>query len=469
MILEASTEVGEMSSSSALPSAPQAGGSRWLRQQRHDVLNFVLGVVLAIGLPAIIYVLLVTFDRRSLSFNGGYYLATYVVVLALFLMRRMPDNVRVLATLAVFFGFSVLSLYSGWLASSGRSYLLSLILVSSLLIDERASRATAILALATFAAFGWGFGTGLISLRPEDQTDVSSILIEGFGFALAVGIVVSSQLFLDRAIKAADGASREAREAGRLLDQRARQLEAANAQLETLGKAKDAFVSNVSHELRTPISSMILHHELLSIHPDRRETYLATMRRETDRLAHIIEGLLTLSRLDQARVEYRPVLADFGAIAAVYVADRTPLAASRGIALRLEIEPALPKVELDEGLMGQALGILLTNALSYTPSGGTVSVRASRRLSDKGKEWVSVTIRDTGPGIPPDEIPHLFERFFRGAAGRASGTPGTGLGLSIAKEIVTRHGGRIELVPEMEAAPGAEFTIWLPVPGASKL
>jgi signal transduction histidine kinase len=271
-----------------------------------------------------------------------------------------------------------------------------------------------------------------------------------------VGIVVTTQLFLRRAIEAANRAGQDARQAQQLLDQSARQLQSANERLEQLSQLKDEFVSDVSHELRTPISSMILHQELLHIHPEKREFYLSTMRRETDRLAHIIEGLLTLSLLDQARVEYKPVPMDLNAIAALYVADREALAESREISLGLGSEPGLPAVEADEGLIGQALGILMTNALNYTPPGGSVTVLTRGRTSD-GKDWGWLAVADTGPGIPQEELPHLFERFFRGAVGRSSGSAGTGLGLSIAKEIVDRHQDKLELTKNGGPSQGAEF------------
>ncbi len=447
------------------PPPPTAAGGPWLRHQRHAVLNSLLGLVLAISFPAIVYTIVVTIQRGSLSFNGAYYLATYLIIAVLFLARRLSDWIRVVATLAVIYGFALLALYSGWLAGSGRGFLLSLILISSLLIQVRISRVVAVLALLTFAWFGWAYASGRLDVQTSPVTDLATIMIEGVGFALAVGVVVSTQLFLGRAIEAANRAGQEARQAQQLLDQRARQLQSANKRLEQMSQLKDEFVSNVSHELRTPISSMILHQELLHIHPDKREFYLSTIRRETDRLAHIIEGLLNLSRLDQARVEYKPVLMDLNTIAAVYVADRKALADNRKISLGLESEPGLPSVEADEGLIGQALGILMTNALNYTPPGGSVTVITRRRTSE-GKDWAGLAVLDTGPGIPPEELPHMFERFFRGTVGRSSGSPGTGLGLSIAKEIVDRHQGKLELARTGGPGQGAEFAIWIPIPAA---
>jgi len=245
------------------------------------------------------------------------------------------------------------------------------------------------------------------------------------------------------------------------VEKRTAELRAANEHLRALGRLKDEFVSNVSHELRTPISNLNLHHGLLRSNPGKSEAYLATLERETKRLERIIEDLLQLSRMDQgyAAISLSPV--DLNTLAERYVDDRPLLAESRGLRLTLDQQPDLPLVQADEGLLGQALSILLTNALNYTPSGGQVVVSTHLREME-GKLWVGLSVSDTGPGIPPAEQARLFERFFRGEAGRESGTPGTGLGLAIVKEIVDRHKGQTEIVSEGVPGKGATFSIWTP-------
>ena len=137
------------------------------------------------------------------------------------------------------------------------------------------------------------------------------------------------------------------------------------------------------------------------------------------------------------------------------------LAQSHGLTLTLSKQPDLPTVQADEGLLGQALSILLTNALNYTPAGGQVEVSTHSRELD-GRLWLGFTISDTGPGISPAEQPRLFERFFRGQAGRESGVPGTGLGLAVVKEIVDWHGGQVEVESEGIPDQGTKFHVWLP-------
>jgi two-component system sensor histidine kinase SenX3 len=229
---------------------------------------------------------------------------------------------------------------------------------------------------------------------------------------------------------------------------------------------KDEFVSNVSPELRTPITNLKLRHHLLAARPDRWEGHLAVMSRETQRLEQIIESLLYLSRLDQERVDWNPTQVDLNQLGAQFVRDRVALAQSGELSLSFTGAPDLPLVEADVALWELALSILLTNAFNYTPVGGHVEVRTQMRERE-GQRWVGVSVSDTGPGISPDEQSHLFERFFRGTAGRESGTPGTGLGLSIVQEIVNNHRGQVEVFSEGVPGQGATFSLWLLAVGSA--
>lgn len=233
--------------------------------------------------------------------------------------------------------------------------------------------------------------------------------------------------------------------------------------LKEVERMKDNFVSNVSHELRTPIASLKVYHNLIQHNTAKREIYMNRLAREIERLAGIIESLLTLSRIDQGRMPLRFAEVDLNRLLVEYVADRQPLAATNQLRLRIADGPELPPVRADAALLGQVLSILLTNAFNYTQAGGTVTVGSQLRLDDEGRQWVGFRVSDTGPGIVPDEEPYLFQRFFRGKAGQESGTPGTGLGLSIAEEIIQQHGGSIEVHSSGMAGEGASFTVWLPI------
>ena len=132
----------------------------------------------------------------------------------------------------------------------------------------------------------------------------------------------------------------------------------------------------------------------------------------------------------------------------------------KGIDLQVKTAENLPLTLVDPQLIIQALTNLLTNAMNYTPSGGGIVIETRRRLWKK-QPWVTLEVRDTGPGISESEKKRIFDRFYRGLTGRASGIPGTGLGLPISKEIIERHGGRITV--ESKIGEGAAFVVWLPV------
>jgi signal transduction histidine kinase len=251
-------------------------------------------------------------------------------------------------------------------------------------------------------------------------------------------------------------------ELDRRVAERTAELQAANEHLQVLGRMKDDLVTNVSHELRTPLTSMKLYHYLLGRAPEKSSDYLDRLARETQRLETLIEDLLSLSRLDQERIEFSFVPTDLNTLVAEFVTDRALLVKSKGLNLVLETVPGALPVNVDRVWCGHVLGILLTNACAYTPAGGHVRVTTQCRECD-GQRWAGFSVSDTGPGILPDEQDRLFTRFFRGKVGLESGAAGTGLGLATAKEIVERHRGQIETVPPQAGNGGATFNVWLPV------
>lgn len=228
-------------------------------------------------------------------------------------------------------------------------------------------------------------------------------------------------------------------------------------------RLKSQFVSDVSHELRTPLTNIRLYLDLLRGTVDRTkvERYLDTLSRESDRLANLIDDLLSLSRLDAGAVALEPRPVDINRLLGSLVDDRLALAGQRGLDLTLECDARLPPARGDERLLSQVFTNLLTNAMNYTPQQGQIAVR-THAVNQDGQPWVTAEVADTGPGIPPEELPMIFRRFFRGRASRAAAAPGTGLGLSICQEIIDLHGGRISLVSEGVPGKGTRFTVWLP-------
>jgi PAS domain S-box-containing protein len=229
-----------------------------------------------------------------------------------------------------------------------------------------------------------------------------------------------------------------------------------------LDRMKTQFISDVSHELRTPLTNLTLYIDLLTKVTDRRnqERYLETLQRETQRLTHLIEDLLTISRLEAGRVvvQLRPV--DLNLLVDELTRDRIALAAKSEITLSCVLDPTLPRTLIDPHLLTQALSNLLTNAVNYTPAGGSIIMETAKETLG-GIQWVTIRVSDTGVGIPANELERIFDRFYRGSASRQTGIAGTGLGLAISKQIVDRLGGRISV--KSNAGQGSTFTVWLRV------
>jgi PAS domain S-box-containing protein len=235
--------------------------------------------------------------------------------------------------------------------------------------------------------------------------------------------------------------------------------------LKELDRLKSQFVSDVSHELRTPLTNIRLYLDLLERVRDKQKVarYLETLSRESDRLANLIDDLLSLSRLDvgASPLYARPV--DINQLLSALVQDRASLAAERELKLELQIFKDTPPILGDERLLGQVFTNLLTNAMNYTPEGGRITLR-SRTHQEGPFEWVIAEVEDTGLGIAPSEQSEIFKRFFRGTASQETGAPGTGLGLAICHEIAERHGGHIH-VYSAGHGKGSCFAVWLPVEG----
>jgi PAS domain S-box-containing protein len=246
----------------------------------------------------------------------------------------------------------------------------------------------------------------------------------------------------------------------RRVTERTADLEAANARLQELDQLKSAFVSNVSHELRAPITNILLYLDLLAEprREDRRPTYMGILRGEANRLHRLIEDLLTLSRLERgaAALDLEPQVLD--ALIAPVAASQAARAHLKQIDLRHEPNPNVPLVSVALGPMVQVFTNLIGNAVNYAPAGAVVTV--STRIDEaRGGRYAAIRVHNTQPAIPEEDLPHLFERFYRGRAALESGEAGTGLGLAICREIVERHNGWIDVESSSDA--GTAFTVWL--------
>ncbi len=226
-----------------------------------------------------------------------------------------------------------------------------------------------------------------------------------------------------------------------------------------LDRLKDQFVANVSHELRTPLTNVQLHLNLLEHGATaKRDQYLQTLKHEVNRLEALIENLLSLSRLDMGKLPITLGPIDLNHVVTQLSNDRHTLIVESGLRVTTQLASQLPPAHADEMLLAQVLANLMTNAMHYTPPGGQITLSTAQRRQDD-VEWISVSVSDTGPGISAQDLPHLFERFYRGEVGRRSGAPGTGLGLAICHDIVQKLNGQITV--DSQPGHGASFTVWL--------
>ncbi len=229
------------------------------------------------------------------------------------------------------------------------------------------------------------------------------------------------------------------------------------SRLKEVERLKTQFVSNVSHELRTPLTNITTYLTLLERGPEERKgRYLQVLNNETQRLTRLIQDLLDLSRLETGPIPEAIVPSDLSASLKANYDAFLAQADAKQIQFEIDVAPNLPFIGVEKNHLTQLLTNLLGNAIAYTPNGGRVTIQAG-----VANDMACVNVADTGVGIPKEEIPRLFDRFFRGAAAQDGATPGTGLGLAICKEILDRYGGRIEV--ESEVGVGSIFTVWLPL------
>ncbi len=249
---------------------------------------------------------------------------------------------------------------------------------------------------------------------------------------------------------------RHAQELEQRVAERTRELAAANERLTELDHLKSKFVSDVSHELRTPIANLKLHVELLEHgRADKRVHYLDVVKQQSRRLGQLVDDILNLSRLDMGRERtvFGPV--DLNYVVEQIVAAHQPRAESIGLTLGFGPGRDLPAVRGEVNQLAQVVTNLVINALSYTSEG---IIRLSTFHTEAE---VCLQIEDTGIGIDTDDLPNIFDRFYRGRRSQRRETPGTGLGLAIVKEIVDLHEGRIEVNSQVKQ--GTTFRVWLPL------
>ncbi len=220
------------------------------------------------------------------------------------------------------------------------------------------------------------------------------------------------------------------------------------------------FVANVSHELRTPITNVRSYAETLvdstgDLPPETEQRFLNVILGESDRMTKIVQDLLALSRFDAGEMQFTMAPFDLTESAVkVYEAMRLDVE-KHGIDLHISLPTESLRVYGDQARIEQVIINIMTNAERYTPSGGSVTMELARK-----RDMVIVCVRDTGIGIPEEDIPHIFDRFYRVDKARSRAMGGTGLGLSIAYEIISRHNGEIRI--ESKVGEGTAVSVCLP-------
>jgi signal transduction histidine kinase len=237
------------------------------------------------------------------------------------------------------------------------------------------------------------------------------------------------------------------------------ELAARDEALRTSDRLRRQMLADESHELKTPLTAMRGYVETLrrqDIDLDRhtRERYFSTLERETVRLDRIVKDLLDLSRLENGVSDLDVRVFATRRLFEHVVQRQQPEIQRRNVQARIDVAMEVDQIVADPDRIEQVVENLFANALRHTPADGTIALGA--RLDG---DMYALTIADSGPGIPPDHLPHIFERFYKVDSARANGSGGSGLGLSIARAIVARHGGTIGAASE----PGhTVFTIRLP-------
>jgi signal transduction histidine kinase len=242
------------------------------------------------------------------------------------------------------------------------------------------------------------------------------------------------------------------------------ELAARDEALRTSDRLRRQMLADVSHELKTPLTSMRGYLETIrmldrSLDSGTRERYFDTVEQETLRLERIVKDLLDLARYENGVATIEPRVFAIDRVFEHVINRHEREAAVLNVRLCREVAPAADQVVGDPDRIEQVIDNLVANALRHTPEGGTVGLRATA-----DGPWVRLIVTDSGHGIPPAHLPHVFERFYKADQARTNGSGGSGLGLSIAKAIVEQHGGTIVV---SSVAGETAFTVTLPLQSTS--
>lgn len=319
----------------------------------------------------------------------------------------------------------------------------------------------------------------LMFTSEHDLLLATVLLVFASGIAVTLGSFFTSALterinrleHATRAIQGGDLAARadiagsdEIAGLAAAFNQMAQRLEVADQKQKELDALRRDLVAWAGHDLRTPLSSIRLLVEALAdgvvSDPPVVQSYLVQARKQVDSLALLVDDLFQISQLDAGGMPLHPEPASLSDLISDTLESFSGLAAQKGVALSGAADAGIDPVTMDVQWMGRALNNLVSNALRYSSRGGSVTLCAGRAAGGGAASNVVVSVSDTGEGILPEDLPHVFERFYRGEKSRSRTSGGAGLGLAIAKGIVEAHHGSIQV--ESQRGQGTVFTLSLP-------
>lgn len=322
--------------------------------------------------------------------------------------------------------------------------------------------------------FNVWFSAQMMFVSPHDLLLAIILLVFASGMAMALGYFLSSTVteriyeLKAAAEKLAKGnlnirvpvqGRDEVSVLANAFNQMAEQLQAADQKQRDLDTMRRDLIAWVSHDLQTPLTSMRAILEAVADgvvdDPETVKRYLNTAQRDVRNLSALIDDLFQMAQLDAGGFPLNKANASLSDLVSDTLESFTELAKQNETALEGNVDPDVDPVHMDTQAIGRVLNNLIGNALRHTPANGRVSVWV-RRVNQR----VEVTVSDTGEGIQADDVPHIFEHFYRGEKSRSRATGGAGLGLAIARGIVQAHGGDIRV--ESETGKGAQFTFYIP-------